>query len=426
MSAKITQTYFEEVSKRVPVLNSTESQEPDQDHETSNSAESDTETGDKDSDENQENDSEDTSTDSTEEEQQEETEKSTNTTSGEDLKMEMTDSNNNTIILDKEPEYRTIIEHVAKNRTFTKKLFYEEEFITHQPLTTEQKVNAAAHLVNLEKRDKLILDTMKAKNDYEALIYSSREWISEEDNQVYTTPETVEQFLKELSEGEDWLYEDGYDEKLEVYIERTQKLNSTYNPIRFRHSEHRVREEVVEPAKKYLANITEEINALHKQFPWIESFKIDRLKEMAYNATEWFNTTAAEQEKLQLHEDPVLSSEEIRDKVITLGKIMQMLSRTPKPKDWDKDGKKKKKDGLDINDIIKGAGDNIKFENVKIDDVVINSNDTEEVITDSEQTSKNHKEDVMDSDEHENLHNSEEFEKHENLENNNEESTEDL
>ena len=234
------------------------------------------------------------------------------------------------------PQYETIIEHVEKNRTFTKNMKFDEEYVGHQPLSKDMKINAIAHITDFEKRDKLILDTMAAKNKYEALLYSSRDWISEEENHKYTTPEVIEEFLKNITEGEDWLYEDGYDETLEVYQAKINEVNSTVSQIRYRKDEHLLREDILETTKTVVKNFTNQINEFVTFFPWIEEYKIDRLRELAHNSTEWFEEALEKQEQLALNEDPVLTTTDIRNKVVYVGYAMEQLSKTKKPKDWGK------------------------------------------------------------------------------------------
>lgn len=246
---------------------------------------------------------------------------------------------------DDKPKYETVIEFVPKNRTHTMAMRFNEVFVGHTPLNTDQKISALAHIVDLEKHDKLIHDTLKAKNDFEALIYATRDWLDNQDHRVYSTPEVLEDLQSRLADGETWLYEEGYDEKLEVYRARIDGINSTVSQMKYRHKEHALREELFPGTKTFLANITNEIDAFAKQFPWIEDSLIGRVRELAKNATEWFEDTLAEQQKLALHEDPVLTSGAVRDKVFSIGYVMQRLSKTPKPKNWDAKRADKSKPG---------------------------------------------------------------------------------
>ena len=213
---------------------------------------------------------------------------------------------------------------------------YREVFIGHQPLTTEQKVTAIAHIVDIEKRDKIILDTLKAKNEFETLIYSSREWISNEGNQVYTTPDVIESYLSKLEQNESWLYEEGYNEKLEAYNKRIQDINSTLSEMKYRKIEHEKRQEMFMPAKLFLENSTAEVETLSSKFPWVDEAKFVHAKEIVANVSKWFYETYNKQEKLSLHENPVLKSDDIVRKMNTVINTFDRISKIPKPKNWAK------------------------------------------------------------------------------------------
>jgi len=244
--------------------------------------------------------------------------------------------------------YNITFEQVPKNRTNTRKLRYEEVFHGHQPMTEEQRLNATAHLVDLVVRDKTILETMKAKNDFEALIYSTREWVSDEDNQVYSTSEVIDELIQNLTTNEDWLYEDGFDETLEVYQDRIHKINSTIAPMKYRKEEHAIRAEILPITEKMLGNITNEIDAFYVQFPWTDKKKIDFLKELAVNGTQWFLDASAEQDTLALNEDPVLTSNEIKNNILSIHFYMDKWSKIRMPRDWlKKQREAKAKNGTD-------------------------------------------------------------------------------
>lgn len=334
--AKVVQSYMKEVEKRVLIPTNTTESASDNSTDTSANINEDNET----SEEEKSSDEKETET-PTEEPTEEDTEEDTEAADGEDDDYEKEDSDDDieeTIKKEtpKPPQYMTVIEHVVKNKTHSKRITFEEEFIGLQPMTSEMKINAIAQIADLERRDKLILDTMEAKNEYEALIYSTRDWISDEDNQVYSLPEIIEELQKNLTEGEDWLYEDGYDETYQVYKDRVNELNSTISKMKYRQSEHLLREDILDDTKEIIKNFTAQIDFFAEQLPWIEKSKIQRLRDLAANATEWFNDSLEKQEVLELHEDPVLTSEGLRNKVVYVSYAMEQLSRTPKPKGWDK------------------------------------------------------------------------------------------
>jgi hypothetical protein len=114
-------------------------------------------------------------------------------------------------------EYETIYE--LKNDTKTHK--YDINVTSHlygrPTMTPAMKEAAITRLSNLDKNDEDVYALRKTKNDFEELIYSAREWMSDEDNQKYVVTTEVEPFLHNLTEHEDWLYEDGYTESKEVF-----------------------------------------------------------------------------------------------------------------------------------------------------------------------------------------------------------------
>jgi hypothetical protein len=327
-NAKIIETYMTKVPKRVPIENA------------KSEADNNTTTDEKTTDQTTttgENNTNEQSSDS--EGSTEDTQNTSENT--QDTSEEILTSTNITNSTSEVPKYTTIYEEVPKNRTRSNTLTISEIFHGLQPLTTAQKLSATAHLVDLEKRDKLILDTLKAKNDYETLIYSSRSWIQEEDNLKYTTQEVKEKFLEELNEAENWIYEDGFDETLQVYTDRINHINDTINPIKFRKHEHEVREDVMDGIKRMVANFTEEIEEFHKHFPWIDEKKVETLLEFAKNSTKWFNDKVEEQEKMALNEDPVLTSKDLKERILSIPYALEKWSKIRKPRDWDKKQKEK-------------------------------------------------------------------------------------
>lgn len=48
-----------------------------------------------------------------------------------------------------------------------------------------------------------------AMNDFEAQIYKMRDWLREEENEIFVEQEEREKYVEQLNEWEEWLYEDG-------------------------------------------------------------------------------------------------------------------------------------------------------------------------------------------------------------------------
>jgi len=84
--------------------------------------------------------------------------------------------------------------------------------------------------------------TDEAKNKYESLIYSLRDWLRDEDNEKYVESADKEALLTKLDEGEEWLYDEGSSVKYTVYQERSYELTKEQTKFQKRKTEHESRE----------------------------------------------------------------------------------------------------------------------------------------------------------------------------------------
>ena len=46
-------------------------------------------------------------------------------------------------------------------------------------------------------------------NDFESQIYKMRDFLREEENEIFVEQEEREKYIEQLNEWEEWLYEDG-------------------------------------------------------------------------------------------------------------------------------------------------------------------------------------------------------------------------
>ena len=85
----------------------------------------------------------------------------------------------------------------------------------------------------------------EAKNAYESLIYSLRDWLRDDDNTEYVEESEREALLTKLDEGEEWLYDDGANVAYTKYQERTYELTSEQTKFNKRRDEHKNREKML-------------------------------------------------------------------------------------------------------------------------------------------------------------------------------------
>jgi len=104
---------------------------------------------------------------------------------------------------------------------------------------TEAQLKVAKNRMKWYKnRDEDKIKTDEAKNGFEALVYSFRGWLREEDNEPYVEEEQRETWIEKLNEMEDWLYEDGADSNHTVYRKKRDDLDTDFRVFQRRESFH--------------------------------------------------------------------------------------------------------------------------------------------------------------------------------------------
>jgi hypothetical protein len=78
-------------------------------------------------------------------------------------------------------------------------------------MTEDQLRVGKARLKWYKERDEDKIKTDIAKNDFESMIYKLKDWLREEENWPFIKEDERETYMEQLSEMEDWLYEDGAD-----------------------------------------------------------------------------------------------------------------------------------------------------------------------------------------------------------------------
>lgn len=221
-------------------------------------------------------------------------------------------------------------------------------------LTKEQLQTAKDRLKWFEKRDEDKAKTDKAKNDFESIIYSMRDWLYEEENLPFVGTEKQEELLKKLLDSEDWLIEGEGEHASHVeYNKRFSEFNKEYSQFKLRKNEASMREDAVQQTITKLDTIEQGLKELSDKKPWIT----DEQKKDAYERLEetrkWLNEVVEKQKTLELSEDPAFKLADIDIKMTRLSSIYTRVSSIAKPKETKKKEKKIPK--------------NIKIDNITID-----------------------------------------------------------
>jgi len=87
--------------------------------------------------------------------------------------------------------------------------------------------------VQITNQDRILMETAEKKNAVESYIYEMREKL-EGELAPFITPEVQELFLGQLTDAENWLYEDGEDATKSEYAAKLESLHKVGEPAKLR------------------------------------------------------------------------------------------------------------------------------------------------------------------------------------------------
>lgn len=102
------------------------------------------------------------------------------------------------------------------------------------------------------KRDENKIKRDIAMNDFESTIYAMKDWLREDENFPYVKEDVRDTYMEQLTEMEDWLYEDGANQNHTVYEKKTKDMMKDFNEFKGRKEMDQNRAEFVEKTHKQL------------------------------------------------------------------------------------------------------------------------------------------------------------------------------
>ncbi|XP_006831986.1 PREDICTED: heat shock protein 105 kDa isoform X2 [Chrysochloris asiatica] len=183
-------------------------------------------------------------------------------------------------------------------------------------------------------QDKLEKERNDAKNAVEEYVYEFRDklcgpyekFISEQDHQ---------NFLRLLTETEDWLYEEGEDQSKQAYVDKLAELMKIGSPIKVRFQEAAERPKLLEELGQRLqhfAQIAADFRAKDEKYNHIDESEMSKVEKSVNEVMEWMNNVMNAQAKKSLDQDPVVRAQEIKAKVKELNSACEPVVTQPKPK----------------------------------------------------------------------------------------------
>ena len=231
-----------------------------------------------------------------------------------------------------------------KKRTIKKSLDVEVYYVGKiQPLSEELFEESYAKMAELQRKDQERVLLEEAKNRVESYIYQIKnKLIDDEENIAKVSTEEQREELRKLAEdGEEWLYDDGYNADLATMEAKYTELSEPAEKVWFRVKEMTLRPEAIDTMKKKLGKVEELLVKFSESMPQITEDEIADVREKIEAVNTWISEKEAEQASKKPHEEPAFTSEEVPLQSKSMERLITKLMKKPKPKPEKKENETK-------------------------------------------------------------------------------------
>jgi len=173
-----------------------------------------------------------------------------------------------------------------------------------------------------------------AKNAVEEYVYEMKEKIYSE-YEKYITEDDRSKFENILSTTEDWLYEDGENEKKQVYVDKLAELKKIGNPVVDRSIAHKKLPEAIESFGKSITHyrkILDLYQAKDEKYVHIEEEEMKKVESKLDDRFKWFNQKLNENAKCPSTSNPAVYPSQIDTERKLLQTFCDSIVNKPKPK----------------------------------------------------------------------------------------------
>lgn len=180
-------------------------------------------------------------------------------------------------------------------------------------------------------------DQRKAKeaalNELEAYIYKVKNRIMDDEDKLkaVSTEEQRQEVVDLANNAEEWLYDEGRDQKVEVYQEKQKEIRVKAEAIFHRYSELTARPEAMKKARSSLAEVKNIVSTWAEKMPHITQEEKDKLLDTVSKAEAWLEEKDELQAAKSPFEDPVFDSADVPLQLRTAGMLLDRLMKKPKP-----------------------------------------------------------------------------------------------
>merc|ERR1712218_100955 len=186
----------------------------------------------------------------------------------------------------------------------------------------------------MAKADRDEAERLNSKNSVEEYIYEIRGKICDE-LEDFMLEGDREKFSRELTDAEDWLYEDGEFADKKTYTEKLATLRSTGEAVRKRRREFMEMPEAINQfgqCMQLAQKAVDSFKAGDEKFNHLDTTEVEKVQKAIAEKQDWFSRMCADVSKLVKTSDPpVLASQFYQEKESFWHMASNILNK-PKPK----------------------------------------------------------------------------------------------
>jgi hypoxia up-regulated 1 len=168
-----------------------------------------------------------------------------------------------------------------------------------------------------------------ARNELESFVYKTKEFLTNEEVKKVAKAEDLELFLQKLIENGDWLYGEGEVADVKELKARLTSLEQLRDPIESRKSELQARPNGIKALEKQIDSLEETIAGLMKNYTREAESDlyedIDSSSKVLNTTRDWLKETLEKQDSLNLYDNPVLLSKDLKTKTTELKYKVSLL-----------------------------------------------------------------------------------------------------
>ncbi|OXA61158.1 heat shock 70 kDa protein 4L [Folsomia candida] len=165
---------------------------------------------------------------------------------------------------------------------------FQQNSYGYAPYDIQLMTETEGKMMAEDRREKERID---AKNGLEEYVYLLRDKLDTDLTQ-FVEERDKSKLSEELSFLENWLYEDGSDEKRQVYQDRLEKLKKTTDPIFERHRDHHERPSAIrelEGSIQQARKVVDKKFANEAGYEHLEASDVDKLKNAIQESQQWLD-----------------------------------------------------------------------------------------------------------------------------------------